>query len=181
MRRRSFLHYTLEIIVILGYLVLGVTIFSFYFHSPRLPFDRVFIGSLILAVGVLEFTDFITWKFAVKMRSIQSFVAAILSIALGIIFMIIKMNPRILCTIWGVSSIVFAIVRISTAAINLVFQPLLNSVKIIISIIQMVFSVLLLVRTLNAVNSYILFLGIAFAIAASVLFIEFMIHRYQRI
>ena len=178
MRRRSFLHYLLEIIVILGYLVLGMTVFTFIFQ--KIPFDKIFIGSLVLATGVLEFTDFITWKYATKIRSMQSFIAAVLSVALGLIFMLAKMEPKTICYFLGAFSIAFALARISTASINLVFQPLINSVRIVLSITRIVFSILLLARTLTAINSFILFMGIAFVTEAVILFIEFMIHRYQR-
>ena len=181
MKRRNFLRLALEIIVIAGYLVLGVTIFSFYFNSPRVPFDKIFIGSLVLAVGVLELTDFITWKYAMKMRSLQSFIASIVAIALGFIFMFVKMEAKLLCTLWGIFSIVFSLVKISTGSINLAYQPLISSVRIILSITRIVFSVLLLVRNLNFINSFIIFLGVAFVIEAVTLFVEFMIHRYQRL
>ena len=179
MKRRSFLRYTLELIVILGYLVLGVTIFTFIFQ--KVPFDKIFIGSLILAIGVLEFTDYITWKYSIKMKNIQYFVGSMVSIALGIIFMVIKMDAKALCYFWGAFSIFFSLVKISTGSISLVYQPLICSVRIVLAITRIVFSILLLARTLNALNPFILFVGISLAIEAVILFIEFMIHRYQRI
>ena len=178
MRRRNFLRCLLEIIVVLGYLVLGMTVFTFVFQ--KIPFDKVFIGSLILAIGVLELTDYVTWKYATKIRSMQSLVSAIVSIALGFVFMFVKMEPKTLCYFLGWFSIGFSLVRISTASINLAFQPLINTVRIVLSITRIVFSILLLARTLNAIYSFILFLGIAVVIEAVVLFVEFMIHRYQR-
>ena len=178
MRRRNFLRCLLEIIVVLGYLVLGMTVFTFVFQ--KIPFDKVFIGSLILAIGVLELTDYVTWKYATKIRSMQSLVSAIVSIALGFVFMFVKMEPKTLCYFLGWFSIGFSLVRISTASINLAFQPLINTVRIVLSITRIVFSILLLARTLNAIYSFILFLGIAVVIEAIVLFVEFMIHRYQR-
>lgn len=181
MKRRNYFRLTLELIVIIGYLVLGVTIFSFYYNSPRVPFDQIFVGSLVLAMGVLELTEFITWKYAMKMRSMASFVASIVAIGLGFVFMFVKMKATVLCTLWGIFSIVFSLVKISTGSINLVYQPLISSVRIIVSITRIVFSILLLVRNPGFTNSFILFLGIVFAIEALTLFIEFMIHRYQRI
>ena len=179
MKRRSVLHIILELIVILGYLVLGMTILTFAFQ--KVPFDRIFIGVLISAIGVLEFTDFVTWKYATKMRSMQFAIGAVFSIVLGLVFVIIKMNSNILCYLWGGFSIAFALVRIATGTVNLAYQPLINSVRIILAIVQIVFSVLLIVQKLNALNSYIVFLGISFVIEAVALFVEFMIHRYQRI
>lgn len=179
MKRRSILHYLLEMVVILGYLVLGVTIFTFTFQ--KIPIDKIYIGSIVLAMGTLELVDFVTWKYATKIRSMQSFVSAIVAIALGFTLMFVKMEAKTLCYFLGWFSIGFSVVRISTASINLAFQPLISSVRIVLSITRIVFSILLLARNVNAISSFILFLGIAFAIEAVILFIEFMIHRYQRI
>ena len=181
MKRRSFLHYTLELIVILGSLVLGVTIYSFRFDPSRIFFDRIFIGILIIAIGFLELVDYITWKYATKIRSIQSLISALLALALGTLFLIIIKNMKVVCYLWGGFSIAFALIRISTASINLVFQPLMNSAKIIFSIMQIIFSILLLTRTLNGIESYVLFLGAGLIAQAIVLFIEFIIHRYQHL
>ena len=180
MKRRSILRYTLELIVVLGYLVLGVTIFTFI--AQKIAFDKVFIGWLTLAIGVLEFTDFVTWKYAVKIKSIQYFVASIISIALGLVFILVKMDTKALCYFWGAFSIFFSLVKISTGSINLAYQPLINSVRIILSITRIVFSILLLARpNLKTLDTFILFLGISLVVEAVILFIEFMIHRYQRI
>ena len=179
MKRRSILHYLLEIVVILGYLVLGITIFTFTFQ--KIPIDKIYIGSIVLAMGTLELVDYVTWKYATKIRSMQSFVSAIFAIALGFVLMFVKMEPKTLCYFLGWFSIGFSVVRISTASINLAFQPLINSVRIVLSITRIVFSILLLARNVNAIDSFILFLGIAFVIEAVILFIEFMIHRYQSI
>ena len=179
MRRRSFLHYLLEMIVILGYLVLGITVITFIFQ--KISIDKVFIGSLVLAMGVLELTDFVTWKYATKIRSMQSFISAIVCIALGFVLMFVKMEAKTLCYFLGAFNIAFALARISTASINLAYQPLINSVRIVLSITRIVFAILLLARNVNAINSFILFLGVAFVIEAVILFIEFMIHRYQRL
>lgn len=181
MKRRSFLHYALELIVIFGSLVLGVTIYSFRFDPSRIFFDRIFIGILILAIGFLELIDFITWKYATKIRSIQSLISALVAIALGALFIIAIKNMKTICYLWGGFSIAFALIRVSTASINLTYQPLLNSVKIIFSIMQIVFSILLMVRTINGIESYVLFLGACLIAQAVVLFVEFMIHRYQHL
>ena len=179
MKRRSFLHIALELLVLLGFLVLGVTILTFSFQ--KVPFDRIFVGILVSATGMLELIDFITWKYATKMRSLQMFVSAILSVVLGLLIIFIKMETNVFCYIWGGFSIAFALVKIATGTVNLAYQPLVNSVRIILSIIEIVFAILLMVRTDKAINSHILYLGIAFIVEAVTLFIEFMIHRYQRI
>lgn len=178
MGKRSVLHILLEVIVIFGYLVLGITILTFSFQ--KVPFDRVFVGVLLSATGVLEFTNFFTWKYATKMRSLQTFISAIISIALGFVIILVKMKMDVLCILLGSFSIVFSLVKIATGTINLVYQPLMNSVKIILSITQIVFSIVLIFQKEKSLDSFLVFLGIAFVIEAFTLFIEFVIHRYQR-
>ncbi len=180
MKRINTLHYVLELIVIVGFLILGVTILTFI--SQNQPFDRIVIGSIILAIGVLGVADFFTWKYAMKRRSIQSVVAAVLYIALGAVIMIInRLDTKIWCLMWGIGSIAFSVARIATGAVNMPYQPLINAVRIILAIIQIVFGVLLIVKTGDAVPPTMLFLGIALCTTSLILLIEFTIHRYQRI
>ena len=179
MKRNNILHYTLELIVILGYLVLGVTVLTYVMQS--VPMDHVFIGFILLADGVISFTDYITWKYSVRVKSVQSAVSALASIALGAVFIFVEMDATLFCILFGSFSIAFSIVRIITAILNLTRQPLLNGIKIILSITEIVFSVLLIIRTVNSLYAHMTFLGIAFAIEAFILLVEFMVHRYQRI
>lgn len=180
MTKRYTLHIILELIVMVGFLILGITILTFIFQSQ--PFDRIVIGSLILAIGVLGVADFFTWKYATKRRSIQSLVASILYIVLGAVIMIARnLNPKIWCLIWGIGAIAFSVAKIATGAVNISYQPLINGVRIILAIIQIVFGVLLIVKTVDAVQPCMLFLGISLCVIAFALFIEFVIHRYQNI
>ena len=179
MKRNNILHYTLELIVILGYLVLGVTVLTYLIQN--VPMDHVFIGFIVLADGVISFTDFVTWKYTTRIKSVQSAVAAVASIALGAVFIFIKMDISLLCILFGAFSIAFSIVRIATAVLNLTRQPLLNGIKIIISITEIVFSVLLIIRTVDSLYAHMTFLGIALLVEAFILLVEFMVHRYQRI
>ena len=179
MKRNNILHYTLELIVILGFLVLGITVMTYIFQG--VPMDHVFIGSIVFADGVISFTDYFTWKLSTRIKSVQTAVAAIAMVALGAIFIFIDMDPTLFCVLFGAFSIAFSIVRIITAALNLTRQPLLNGIKIIISITEIVFSILLIIRTMNSLHAHMVFLGIALLVEAFILLVEFMVHRYQRI
>lgn len=179
MKRNNILHYTLELIVILGFLVLGVTVLTYLIHN--VPMDNVFIGFIVLADGVISFTDFVTWKYTTRMKSIQSAVSSLASIALGAVFIFVKMDFALLCILFGAFSIAFSIARIATAVLNLTRQPLLNTIKIIISITEIVFSVFLIIRTVDSLHAHMVFLGIALSVEAFILLVEFMVHRYQRI
>ena len=178
MGRRSFLHIILELIVILGFLILGITILTMI--TQKIGFHWLTIGSLVLAIGVLEAADFFTWKFATRRRSIQSVVAAGFAIAFGAFFMIgHNIDSKALCIIFGCSCICFFIATITTGIMNLSYQPLINIVKIIISITGIVFAIILIVQRQNGIPGLMLYLGIALTVKAFTLFIEFVIHRYQ--
>ena len=177
MKRNNILNYSLELIVILGFLVIGVTVLTYIFQN--VPMDRVFIGFIIFSIGVIEFADFFTRKYATRIKSIQSLVAAIVTIGLGITFMAFDFKIELVCILYGSFGIGFAIAKIVTAALNLTRQPLLNGIKIILSIIGIVFSILLIIRTTYSLHTHMVFLGIACSIEAFVLLIEFMVHRYQ--
>lgn len=177
MKRKSFLRYALELIVILGFLVIGVAILTYIFQN--VPMDRVFIGYIILSSGVIELTDYFTWKYATRIKSVQSLIASLAAIALGIVFMAVKLDIQLVCILFGAFGIAFAIATIITAALNLTRQPLLNGIKIILSIVGLVFSILLIIRTTYSLYSHMLYIGIALVVKAFVLLIEYMVHRYQ--
>ena len=178
MKKVNALHILLEVIVILGNLVIGITALTFMIQKASI--DRVFVGSIVLAIGVIEFTDFFTWKYATKIRSIQSAVAAVLSIALGLVFIFVVMNSKIMCILWGAFSIAFSGAKIATAMLNMAHQPLLNAIKTILLIVEIVFSIVLIISTLNSLYAHVTFVGIALIIEAVILLIEFMVHRYQQ-
>ena len=179
MKRNNILRYSLELIVILGYLVMGVTVFTYIVQS--VPMDHVFIGFVVLAMGVIAFTEYFTWKFVVRIKTIQSAVAALATVALGIVFIIIDMDTSLFCIIFGIYGITYAVTQIATAAILLTRQPLLNGIKIILSITEIVFSIFLIIRTVNLLYAFMTFICISLLVEAFVLLIEFMVHRYQGI
>ena len=179
MKRNNILRYVLELIVILGYLVMGISVLTYIIQS--VPMDHVFIGFIVLASSVIAFTEYFTWKFAVRVKTIQIAVAALAMIALGIVFIVVEMDPALFCIIFGICSIAFAVTQIITSAILLSRQPLLNGIKIILAITAIVFSIFLIIRTVNILYSYMTFICISLLVDAIVLLIEFMVHRYQGI
>lgn len=178
MKRFSLLTLLLEILVILGNLIVGITVLTYM--SQYSPIDRVFIGSIILAIGVFGFTEFFSLRYAYKMRSIQSLVASILGIALGIVFIVLDLDVKLVCILWGSFNIAFSVINIITAGINMSHQPLLNGVRAIVGITEIVFSILLIIRTVDSLYVHMMVVGIALVVEAVTLFIEFLIHRYQR-
>ena len=177
MKRINLLHIILEMLVILGFLVIGISILTYIFQG--VPLDRVFLGAMILSIGIISLTDFFTWRYTTKMKGIQSLVAALLTIALGAVLLIFHLESKLVCIMIGSLFIFSAITTIVTAVLNMPTQPLLNGIKVIISIVQIVFSILLIVRTLDYLGAYMTFISISLLVLAFVLLIEFMIHRYQ--
>lgn len=179
MKRNNVLRYILELIVILGNLVIGVAILTYIVQDVSM--DRIFLGSLLLTIGVIGITEFFTWRYVTKVRSIQSLIASIAKVGLGLSFIIFDFDNKLICILIGACSIAFALIRIVTAILNLSRQPLLNGVRTVISITEIVFAIILIIRTQDYLRAFMTFVGIALAIEAFVLLIEFMVHRYQRI
>ena len=177
MKRANVLNILLEFIVVIGYVVIGMTCLTYIFQHAN-P-DRFFIGSIIGAIGILQFASYFTQKFAVRLKSIQSAIASLVMVALGIVFIVATIEQPMACILVGAFSIGISIVNMSSSAINMTHQPLLNSAKIIIYIVGIVFAIFLLVKQESYFYTYISFIGIALLVAAVVSLIEFIIHRYQ--
>lgn len=179
MKRNNLLHYVLELIVILGYLVMGISILTYIIQS--VPMEHVFIGFVLLATGVIAFTEYFTWKYIVRKKTIQTAVAALLVAALGIVFIAVEMDPKLFCIILGAFGIGYSITQIATSALLLTRQPLLNGIKIIISITLIVVSIVLIIRTVSFLFASMTFVCVFLLVDAVALLIEFMVHRYQGI
>ena len=177
MKRANVLNITLELIVIVGYIVIGMPCLTYIFQHAT-P-DRFFIGSIVGALGILQFASYFTQKYAVRLKSIQSAVAALVLVALGIVFIVVSIEHPLTSILVGSFSIGLSVVGISSSVLNMNRQPLLNSASIIIYIIGIVFSIILIVRKESYFYTFITFVGIALLVAAVVLLIEFIIHRYQ--
>lgn len=177
MKKPNVFQIILELIVILGFIVVGVTVLTFLIQHVAV--DRICIGLIIIAVGIFGLAEYFTLKFAIRIRSIANIIASVAFIVVGIIFVIFKMEIKQLCLILGITCIGCSVARITTSVLNLLRQPLLNGIRIILNLILIVFSIFLIVKTVDFLNSYLMFLGIAFLIEAGTLFIEFLIHRYQ--
>ena len=177
MKRVNVLQIVLELTVILGFIVLGVTILTYLLQ--RVAVDRIVIGLVTAAVGVFGLTEFFTLKYSARRKSIPNLIVALLSLALGIVFLFVRFNSNQLCIIWGTGLIVFAVGRIITSVMNLLRQPLLSIVRIIVNIIAIIFAIFLIVNKVNFLNNYLTAQGIFFLVEAGTLLIEFIIHRYQ--
>ena len=177
MKRINALHIFLEIIVILGNLVVGMTLLTYLVQGQNLP--PYFIASIIIAMGVVDFVEFFSFSFVTKFRSVQYLIGAITYVALGVIALIAKFDIQTVCVFWGAFCINYSIIKIITAALNMTHQPLLNSIRTVLAIIAIVLSILLIVRTTASLHAYVVFTCVALIVEAVTLFVEFMVHRYQ--
>ena len=182
MRKSGTLHIILEIVTILSNIIIGVSVLTFiaYQHQESLDLNKSFIGSIVLAIGVTEMVEFLSLKTLAKLRNIPNAVVALLSMIAGVIIMAVDMELEIACVVWAICSMVFQVAKIANAGINVLKQPFLNIVIIILCVTEFIFCIFLLVNKVGALDHHFIFIGISLLIEAFILLVEFMIHRYQK-
>ena len=177
MRKVNVFNIVLELIVILGSVVIGVTLLTYIFQHAY--YNKILIALIVLSIGLIGLTEFFTLKFAIRFRSIQNAVGSTLLIALGLIFLIMKIELKQICLIWGIGNIALSVIHITTAVLNILRKPLINGVRIILNILLIVFSIFLMVKNIDYLDTFLIFLGIALLVEAVILLVEFIIERYQ--
>ena len=122
-------------------------------------------------------------KDLVKLRNIPNGITAVLQMILGVILMVINVELPTACVIWGICNIVFLVAKVVDAGFNLIHQPFLNIILVILCIIETIFSIFLIANSANiqALNHHIVFVGVSLLIRSFILVIEFVIHRYQKL
>lgn len=178
MRRSNKFHIALEIITILSTIVIGVTIWTFIMQGIE-P-NKSYIGSIILAMGVTEMVEFFSLKDLARRKHVLNAIAAGLSMIFGLLLMFLDINLPVTCLVTGIVTICLIVIKGADAAINLLKQPFLQSFIIILCILEMVFAIVLIVRTIGALNPFLAYLGVALLVKAFLLVVEFIIHRYQK-
>ena len=179
MRKANVLQIILEAIVILGSFVVGGTILLYKILDY--PITRTLLGLIILCVSTIGLTEFVTLRLEFKLKSVQSFAIYIIGIILGIIIVAVKIDSRPLCIIWACYNIAFAIVRILSSVFTILKQPLLAAVRVLTNLVGIVFSIILICKTIDFIQTYFLFTGIILLIESSILTVEFIIHRNQNL
>ena len=179
MRKANVLQIILEAIVILGSFVVGGTILLYKILDY--PITRTLLGLIILCVGTIGITEFVTLRLEFKLKSFQSLAIYGIGVILGIIVVALKIESRPLCIIWASYNICFSIVRISSSVLTILKQPLLAAVRVLTNLVGIVFSIILICKTIDFVQAYFLFAGIILLIESSILTIEFIIHRNQNL
>ncbi len=181
MRKSGTLHIILEIVTIISNIIIGVTILTFiaYQYQEGLELNKSFVGSIVLAIGVTEMVEFLSLKMLGKLRNIPNAIVAGLSMILGVLIMTIDMELSTTCIVWGICSIAFQAIKIGNAGYNILKQPFLNTVIIILCVTEAIFSIFLIAKTVNTLEHHLTFIGISLLIEAFILIVEFIIHRYQ--
>ena len=181
LRKQNRLHIALELVTIFSFIVIGVTILTFMYYDVEL--SKSYLGSLVLAIGVTELISFLSMKDLVKLRNIPNAITAVLQMALGIVLMVVDVALPTACIIWCICNIIFLVAQVVDAGFNLIHQPFLNIIVVILCIIETIFSIFLLANSndIQALNHHIVFIGVSLLIRAVILVIEFMIHRYQKL
>ena len=177
MRKVNVFNIILELIVILGSIVIGVTVLTYIYQHEY--YNKILLALIVLAVGLIGLTEFFTLKFAIRIRSIQNAVGSVLLIGLGLVFLLFKLEMKQICLIWGISNIALATIHITTSVLNILRKPLINGVRIILNLLLIVFSIILMIKNIDFLNPFLIFVGIALLVDAAILLIEFIIARYQ--
>ena len=181
LRKQNRLHIALELVTIFSFIVIGITILTFMYYDVEM--SKSYLGSLVLAIGVTELVSFLSMKDLVKLRNIPNGITAVLQMILGVILMVINVELPTACIIWGICNIVFLVTKVVDAGFNLIHQPFLNIILVILSIIETIFSIFLIANSadIQALNHHIVFVGVSLLIRSFILVIEFVIHRYQKL
>ena len=177
MKRVNVWHIILEVIVILGNIVVGMTLLTYVFQHASII--KMFVGSMMISIAGIQICDYFTMKFAIRRLSVQRLIFALVYAALGIVLIVLKIDIDLVCIIFGASNIANALVNLISSSTNLSRQPLLNSANIVIHICTIVFSIFIIVNMTGFLVGYVTFLGIVTLIVAFLQVIEFIIHRYQ--
>ena len=177
MKRFNLFHKILEVIVILGNIVVGMTLLTYIFQGVSV--DKLYLGSIVIASALIQVCDYFTLKFTIRRRSLQKLIAAIIFAVVGVLFIFLNIEMDLVCVLLGAFTIAFSFVNLTSSSANLAKKPLFNSAKIIIQILNIVFSIFLIVRMESFIYTYITYLGIAMLAEALILIIEFIIHCYQ--
>lgn len=177
MKKTNWLNIVLELIVIFGHLIVGVTVVTFVLQKETI--SRPFIGLVLMAMGMIDLTEFFTLKIESRLKSIQNVVVALLTIALGTVLLFVKIDYKTMCIILGSCCICFGVTRITTAILNLLRQPLINGIRLILNVTMIVVCIFLIVKTLDFIVGFTGFMGVLLLVEAAFLLIEFIIHRYQ--
>ena len=180
MKKTNTLHIILELVTIFSYIFIGITVLTFVSYPDVDIHNKSFIGSIILAIGTSELVQFLSLNYLRKLRNIPNSVAAVATMILGFLVMVLPIELKTVCVVWGICWICFQIIKIVNASYNVMKQPFLNIFIIILSVVGIVYSIILIANNTTALINHFTFIGVYLLIEAFILIVEFIIHRYQK-
>ena len=180
MKKINTLHIILEIVTILSFIFIGVTVLTFLAYPDVDIHNKSFIGSIVFAIGTTEMVQFLSLNYLGRRRNILNAIVAGVSMILGIVFMAAKIELNTVCVIWAIFAIVFQIVKTINAGMNLLRQPFLNTAVVILCIVEFIYCIFLIVNKSSSLIPFFTFVGVSLLVKAFVLIVEFFIHRYQK-
>lgn len=180
MKKLNTIHTVLAVVTIFSFIFIGVTVLTFLNYNDVSVEDKSFVGSIVFAIGTTELVQFLSLNYLGKRRNILNAVVAGASMLLGILIMAIPMKLEVACLVWAICSIVFQISKTTNAGLNIMKQPLLNGINIILCVVEVIFCVFLIVNRSPFLTPFFTFLGIEILIKAFFLILEFVIQHYQK-
>lgn len=180
MKKLNTARIVLEIITIVSLIFIGVTILTFLNYQEVTVEDKSFVGSIIFAIGTIELVQFLSLNYLGKRRNILNVIVAGASMILGIVIMAAPMELKVVCLVWAIAAIVFQIVKTVNAGLNIMRQPLLNGITIILCIVEFIYCIFLIINRSSSLIPFFTYIGIELSIKAFFLIVEFVIHRYQQ-
>ena len=181
MKKANTARIILELVTIFSFIFIGVSVLTFLAYPAEIDVkSKSLIGSIVLAIGTTELVEFLSLNYLNKRRNIPNVTVAILSMILGIVLMAASIELRVVCLIWAIAAIVFQVIKVINSGFNIMKQPFLNIIIILLCIIETVFCVYMIVNRESALIAFFTFLGISLLVEAFILIVEFIIHRYQK-
>ncbi len=139
----------------------------------KLEHTNYFFGSVLIAISIPLILLFLAQEGFKKPLKIPYFGLAILSIALGILIICVG-DPSIfhMCALWGVYSLLLAIYTIIDSFIEIKHSRI-EIIEIIICAVDIVFSILLIIRADGSVNAHLIFIGISFILKSVIYLLHY--------
>lgn len=180
MKKSNTLHMILELVTILSFIFIGVTVLTFLAYPDVDIHNKSFIGSIVLAIGTTEMVQFLSLNYLGRRKNILNAVAAGSAMILGIVFMALRVELNTICLIWAIAAMAFQVIKIVDSGINIMRKPLISTVTVIICITELIYCIFLIVNRSTFLIPFFTFLGISLLVKAFFLIVEFFIHRYQK-
>ena len=139
------------------FLATGITVIVLK-HSAT-EYDHIILGSVLLVVGSAKIITYFLSSSFKDPRETSVVVGAAMT-ALGFIFLFSTYDIASLCFGWGILEIVASGIEIHQKSQRVKKEPIVI-IEIAIAVGSLIFAILLCVRTTEALNAHLIFLGVS--------------------